>query len=177
MREINLDEAGCIGNKNGEAIYVLKEGETVAVLNVGDTILRRNGLIKSDKLVSIDMRFTKTNQLVYGKLAYKYPLLNLLMEYIQYQTGKLVYRNNVTLNRKNLAKVCGISSATINRQLKGLIEEDVIKVAKEGRNSVFFMNPYVVHVGKKVYESLVEMFSDTKYRKTYSKMIRGDKNV
>lgn len=177
MKKIDLDKAGCIGDKNGEAIYVLKEGESVAVLNYGDMVFRRNGEIKSDKLVSIDMRFTKTNQMVYGRLAYKYPLLNLLMEYIQYQTGKLVYRNNVAINRKNLAKVCEISPATVNRQLKGLIEEDVIKIAKEGRNSIFFMNPYVVHVGKKVYESLVEMFKETKYKQTYQKMIGSDKNV
>ena len=175
MRRIDLDEAGCIGNQNGEAIYILKEGESVAILNTVDRILRRDAIYNPDKLSKVKMRFVKFNPSAPKEWGMKYPLILVLLDYIQYQTGKLVYRNGVTINRTNLAKVCGVSPSTIDRQLKGLIEEDVIKPVKDGRDTIFYVNPYVVHVGPKVQNSLLELFSGSRYKDTYEKTLERKK--
>jgi len=175
MRRVDLNEAGCIGNQNGEAIYILKEGESVAVLEAGDRILRRDAIYNPDKLSKVKMRFVKFNPSAPKEWGMKYPLILVLLDYIQYQTGKLVYRNGVTINRRNLSKVCGVSPSTVDRQLKGLMEEDVIKAVKNGRDTVFYINPYVVHVGPKVHGSLLELFKASRYREMYEKTLERNK--
>ena len=49
--------------------------------------------------------------------------------------------------------------ATVNRQLIGLISDDIIKPVKENGKTVYYMNPYVVHLGKKINLSTYEIFS------------------
>ncbi len=175
MRRVNLDEVSCLGNNRGEAVYVLKEGESVALLERGDRILRRDSIFNPDKLCSVKMRFAKINPSAPREWGMKYPLFLILLDYVQYQTGKLVYRNGVAINRRNLAKACGVSNSTVDRQLKGLIEEDIVKPVKDGRDTIFYINPYVVHVGKKVQASLIELFKDSRYKDTYERTLEGKK--
>lgn len=172
MRRIELEEGHVIGNEQGEAIYILKPGESVAILNAGDRILRRDDLLNPERLVPIKMRFGKINPKAVVDWGMKYPMILLLLPYVQYQTGKLVYRNGVTINRTNLSKAVGLSRSTVDRQLKGLMEEDVIKGVRNGRDTIFYINPYVVHIGSKVRQSLVDLFKDTKYRDNYERMLK-----
>ena len=169
-----MDKAGYIVDNNGVIIRNVGNIDNLYEVEEGDRILRRKNLDEIDKQVEIKMRFAKVNYVVYGDIAYKYPVFLKMLKFIGYRSGKLMYRNGYPVNRRNLAKVCGVSSATINRQLKGLIDDDVIKVVREGRNAAYFVNPYVVHLGKKVNFSLYDMFKDSVYRDNYEKTIRGD---
>lgn len=175
MKKIkDIDKIRYFIDDDGVVVGELREGETVAILQTGDRILRKNNIESYDNQVAIKMRFGKVNLRVFGKIAAKYPLFLLMLDYVAYQSGKLMFKNGVTINRRNLAKACGVSNATVDRQLKGLIEEDVIKSVKDGRDSVFFVNPYVFHIGKKVNYSLYELFKDTAYRENYERRLDSD---
>jgi len=174
MKKFDIDKATYIADENGEIIKELSDSESLAILNVGDRILRRGKIEDLKKLVPIKMRFGKINMRAFGMICRKYPIFANMIEYVGYQTGKLSYRNGVLINRTNLAKACGVSSATVDRQIKGLIKDDVIKIVKDGRNSVFYVNPYIIHIGKCVYQSLVDMFRDTIYKKNYEKTLEGE---
>lgn len=163
-------------NSNGEVIEEIPIGKTLTYLNEGDKVFRNDGIEGIEKTVAIKMRFAKVNLKVFWELCHKYPILTKMLEYLQYQTGKLVYRNGVTINRKNLARACGVTKGTITRQIKGLIEEDVIKIVKNGRDSIFYVNPYIAHIGKKVNYSLYVLFKDTIYKKKYDKTLEGEKD-
>lgn len=169
-----MDKTGYIVDSNGVVIRSVENIDNLVEMETGDRILRKKNLDGIDKQVEIKMRFAKVNFVVFGDIIERYPVFAKMIKYIGYHSGKLMYRNGTTVNRRNLAKSCGVSTATINRQLKGLIQEDVVKVVREGREAVYFINPYVVHLGKKVNLSLYELFKDTFYRENYEKTIRGD---
>lgn len=169
-----LSKRGYIVDDEGVVIRDIDNVDNVYELNDGDRILRKNNLEGIDRQVEIKMRFAKVNFVVIGEICRKYPIFTSMIKYIGYHSGKLMFKNGTTINRRNLVKACGVSTATINRQLSGLIKDDVIKVVREGRNAVYFVNPYVVHLGKKVNLSLYEMFKNSVYRENYEKTIRGD---
>jgi len=171
-----MEEKYYIVNQNGEVIDETLGDEVFTKLRTGDIVLKREGIIEKDKLVRANMQFGKINTSVLYEIGSKFPLFLKLTDIVQYQTGKLVYNNGVNVNRKNLIKWSGFSKNTIDRQIKGLIAQDVIKSVKDGRNVVYFMNPYVIHVGKMIYKSLDEMFKDTIYKKNVAKTTGGVKN-
>lgn len=176
MKRLDLSSAGCIGDNNGQAIYVLKEGEQVAIVQKGDILLRKGKIEDFEHLTKINMKFVKVNPYAFEEIGYKYPLLSILIKYTQYQTGKLVYRNGAIVTRRNLVRVCKLSQSTVDRQIRGLIEEDVIKLVRDKKEAIYFMNPYVAHSGKKVTESLLELFRNTKFKDSYEETRKGDKD-
>lgn len=169
-----MDKAGYIVDSDGVVVKNVANIDNLIEVEAGDRILRKKNLDGIDKQVKIKMRFAKVNYVVYGDIVYKYPVFAKMLKLIGYNSGKLLYRNGYPVNRRNLAKACGVSSATINRQLRGLINDDVIKVVREGREAAYFVNPYVVHLGKTVNLSLYDLFKDSIYRENYEKTIRGD---
>ena len=161
-----LEKVLYVVTEEGEIIDSVSSDETVAKLRVGDRILRRDAIQPENKMVEIKMHFIKVNTDYFGDVAMKHPLISKLLKYIEYQTGRLVFANGVTINRKNLARACGVSKNTINRNLNKWLEEDILKVVKDGRDNVFFFNPWLAHSGSKVTQSLYDMFKDTMYRDT-----------
>ena len=159
-----LEKMLYIVTEDGEIVDSVSSDETVAKLKVGDRILRRDAIIPESKMVDLKMRFIKVNPDWFGSVATKNPPICNLLPYIEYQTGRLVFDNGVTINRRNLARACGVSRNTIDRRLRGWLEDDILKVVKDGRDNVFFFNPYLAHSGAKITYSLNELFKNTMYK-------------
>lgn len=172
MNKMNkIDKTTYLVDENGEIIETLPVDSTYVKIEPGDRVLRKNSIDSYENMVSIPMRFLKVNFKIFGKICLKYPLMLYLIEYIQYQSGRLVYRNGKNIRRKDLSSICGVSSATIDRQLKGLMTEDVIMACKEEGTTVYYVNPFVVHYGRQIYESSFNLFKDSIYRESYEEIL------
>ena len=172
----NSEEYYLVRKDTSEIVDESNVDEVFVKLRAGDVVLRKEGLEERTKLVSINMRFGKVNLNVLWDICRKYPIFFKMIEYLQYQSGKLTFSNGREINRRNLCELCNLSHNTVDRQIKGLIEEDIIKTVKNGRSIIFYVNPYVVHIGSTVYESLRDMFKDSIYKKNCAKLTKGDKN-
>ena len=165
------DKTLYICTKDGEIIDTLSSKESYAKLDEGDRILRKKSIESFEKMVEIRMRFAKVNFIIFGDICRKYSIFPYLIQYVGYMNGRLVFRNGKDITRKNLPKICKVSMATVNRQLIGLISDDIIKPVKENGKTVYYMNPYVVHLGKKINLSTYEMFENTIYKNSYEGML------
>ena len=161
---------------NGEVVRKINEGEIFTCLEEGDRVFRKDKVENIDKSSPVNMRFGKINLRELSNIGHRYPIFLDLALYVQYGTGKLVFRNGLPITRESMPRICNVSIATINRQLKGLMHEDVIKSVRDGKNMIYFMNPYILHLGAKVRQSLLDLFLDTNYKRTCEKMWDGEKN-
>ena len=160
-------------DENGEVIDELAEGKMYAVLEEGERVLRKRDIEPIEKAVEIRMRFAKVNFLVIGEICDKYSIFPKLIPYVGYMSGKLIHRNGRVITREKLPAICGVSKVTVDRQLKGLLKDDILKRELTDEGVVFYMNPYVVHLGRKINESLFKMFENTEYRYNYEKVLGG----
>jgi hypothetical protein len=174
----NLEDDGyyLVKRSTSEVVDENNSDEVFVKLRVGDKILRKDKIENVEKAVSINMRFMKINYYPFREICSKYSMFLTIIEYLHYETGRLMYRNGVLINRKGLLKISGVSKNTFDKQLKGLIEDDAIKSVKNGKSVVFFVNPFIVHIGKKVHYSLYELFRDSKYKERRIKTLKGDKD-
>ena len=170
-KQRNLEEICYLVNKDGEVIKEVSNPDNYVEMYEGDRLLRKSSLESFDKRVEIKMRFAKVNYVVFSDICNKYSIFCKLIPYIGYNTGKLRYRNGNKIRRKDLAKICGVSSITIDRQLKGLMRDDVIKSVKDNDGLNYYVNPYVVHLGKKINSFTYNLFKDTIYRTEYEAML------
>lgn len=177
MRGVNeLDDSYYLVRKDtSEVVDENKFDETFVKIRAGDIILRKDGLSNKPKLSKVNMRYGKMNLDTLWYIHSKYPIFFKMIQYLQYQSGKLSFNNGKDVNKKHLSKLCNLSKNTIDKQIKGLIEEDIIKGVKNGRSVVYFVNPYVVHIGSQVHDSLIEMFKDSSYKRECYKL-RSEKN-
>lgn len=172
----NLDDNYYLVRKDtSEVVDETNGDETFVKLRAGDVILRREGLENRVKLSPVNMRFGKSNLDVMWDIYKKYPIFFKMIQYLQYQSGKLVFSNGREINRKNLAQLCGVSKNTVDRQIKAMINDDVIKAVKSGRCVIYYLNPYIVHKGSMVYDTLLEMFKNSSFKESCVKLPKGDK--
>lgn len=172
----NLDDAYYLVKKDtSEVVDENNSDEMFVKVKTGDIILRKDGLKDKVKCSPVDMLYGKSNLDALWDIALKYPIFFKMVQYLQYQSGKIAFPNGREINRKNLITLTGFSKNTIDRQIKGLIDEDIIKSVKDGRNCIYFVNPYIVHIGSKVHDPLLEMFDGSIYKRTCRKKIKGDK--
>ena len=80
--------------------------------------------------------------------------------------GKISYDNGRAVKLKDVSKLCNVSLSTAKRQIKGLVESDVLhKVKDKRRNTTFLvMNPFVAFIGRRIDLSLYEEFKLSEYR-------------
>lgn len=150
----------------GEVVDIIESTDKYVKLSEGDKVLRKNVLQYLSDTVDLKYQFVKINPFVYGELARKYPILNLLVGYIGYMDGKITYENGKIIKLKDISKLCKVSLSTVNRQIKGLIKEDVLhKVKDKNKNYTYLvMNPYVAYIGRKIYLSLYEEFKFSEFK-------------
>ena len=166
-----IDEGKYLVNEYGEVIDELKDGQVFVVLQEGDRILRKDDIEPVEKTVEIRMRFAKVNFMVIGEICDKYSIFGKLIQYVGYGTGKLIHRNGRLITRENLPEICGVSKITVDRQLKGMLKDDILKKELTVDGIAYFMNPYIVHLGKRINYSLFEMFKNTEYRFNYEEVL------
>ena len=171
----SLRETYYLVNDDGEVIDKADGNEVFAKLEIGDRVLRKNSIEKIEKAIPLDMRFMKINFYPFREICRKYSIFLSIVEYLQYETGRIVFRNGNMINRKTLLKLCGVSKNTFDKQMSGLIKDDAIKGVRDGKNIIYFVNPYIIHIGKKVNLSLYDLFKDTQYKRTYERTLKGNK--
>lgn len=152
-------------NESGEIIDKIESSDRYVKLSEGDKVVRKGTLQYLSDTVDIKYHFIKVNDAIYGELANKYSILNILIKYVGYMDGILSFKNGKKLNFKNICQVCKVSDVTARKQLKGLMEDDVIhRIPGKGREVNYIMNPFVAFKGKKVYLSLYNEFKLSEYR-------------
>ena len=154
-------------DEDGVVVDVVEgNGVRYDVLFEGDRIIRKATAQYLSDTTEIKYRFIKINPLAWSQIAYKYPILNKLVYYVDYTDNILSYRNGKFVQSKDIPKLCNVSQSTASRQLQGLIKEDVIhKIRdKKAHTTYLMMNPFVCMRGKKVYKSLYTEFGSSKWK-------------
>jgi hypothetical protein len=162
-------------DESGEVLDSIDSTETYVKLNSGDRVLRKDYIEKIDKHKSINMRFAKINFLVNGDISRKYSIFPYLIQYVGYMNGVLRHRNGRLLTNDTIGELCHVSKITAIRQLRGMIKDDIIRKIKTDDGFAYVMNPFIVHLGKEINDSLYDMFKNSKYSVNYEKTL-GDYN-
>lgn len=152
-----------VTDEHGEVIDIIESTDKYVKLSDGDKVVRKSVLQYLGDTVDLRYHFVKVNPNVYGDIANKCPILNILIDYMGYMDGIISYKNGKIIRIKDIPKICNVSEATAKRQIKTLIELDVIHKIR-GKPSYFVINPYVAYRGRKIYLSLYEEFKFTEYK-------------
>lgn len=152
-----------VTDEHGEVIDIIESTDKYVKLSEGDKVVRKGVLQYLNDTVDLKYHFVKVNPNVYGDIANKCPILNILIDYMGYMDGIISYKNGKIIRIKDIPKICNVSEATAKRQIKTLIELDVIHKIR-GKPSYFVINPYVAYRGRKIYLSLYEEFKFTEYK-------------
>lgn len=145
-------------NEDMVVVDKIESQDSYVKLSDGDRVLRKGLLTYLSDTTDIKYRFIKVNPIVHKRIANKYPIINKLIEYVGYMDNELRFRNGKVIKTKNMEDICDVSESTVKRQLKGLISEDIIHKVKNGKETVFVVNPFYVMRGRRIYLSLYEEF-------------------
>ena len=139
-----MNEELYVVNEHGEVIDTIDGYGHYAKLYDGDRVLRKKSIQYLNDTIDIKYRFVKVNPHIYSDIANQYPIINTLIKYVGYMDGILSYRNGKNIRLKDIHKICNVSESTAKRQLKGLIQRDVIhKIRdKKGKQTYLILNPY-----------------------------------
>lgn len=146
-------------------------GEILDELNKGDKIVRASSVEYLKTTVDmVDFNDCKFIKLQHSFMDYIDELtpselkitLN-LMRYIRYGTGKITYDNGKIMCTSDMAKEFGINERNIYKMLKSLCDKEIICRGKEGKNYVYYMNPFICLKGNRVSVDLIKMFEKSKY--------------
>lgn len=109
--------------------------------------------------------FIKTNsdvlQYLYTKINTKLTLF--LMSLVNYRDGYIRYKGKKQ-SRQQLIKLAKVNPRTFDREMKILLDEDVIHKINIDKKDYYLMNPYVCMRGKRVDNTLLEEFKTTKWQ-------------
>ena len=165
-------------DKDGEVISELYGDTTnirelggnsrLIVANEGDRLLKRNSLVaynkKKSKTGGVKIDFAKVNRRYIGRITMLYPLIMVLVGYINYEDNVLSYSNGKIVTPTNLSRVTGISISTCKRQFRGLVELGIIKRVRLDRKYVYAFDPYVANCSKDISLETLELFKASGYR-------------
>lgn len=148
-----------IADENGEVLQEIEDINKLVILEYGDRILRKNAIDYLSDSINIDYHFIKVNPKTFDKYCRKYSILPNLITTIGYMDNICSYDNGKIIRIKDLPKVCGVSEITVKRQLKGLIEDDIIhKVPYKKNQKCLMINPWLCMRGKRIYKNTYEEF-------------------
>lgn len=148
-----------IADENGVVIKEIEDGEALVSLQQGDRIIRKNTYDYLSDSIGLKYKFIKINPKVFEKYCKKYSILPTLITTISYMDNICSYSNGKIIQIKDLHKVCGVSEITVKRQLKGLIEDDIVhKVPYQKNQKCLMLNPWLCMIGKRIYKNTYEEF-------------------
>ena len=151
-------------DENGKILETIDPKETYVKLESGDRILKKKTTDYLTNLVDIKYRFMKINPVSYSEVALKYSIFPILTKYIGYMDNILEYSNGVKVQRKDIKKICNVSTSTVKRQISGMIKDDVIHIVRKKGKTYITVNPFICYKGKKIYVSLYEEFKLSHWR-------------
>lgn len=137
-------------NENGEVLQVIKEDARYVELELGDRVLRKNAVEYLGSTMEIKYDFVKLNHNAFVHYCKKYSILPLLICYVGYSDNICEYKNGKKINLNQLIKLCNISKSTLNRQVEGMIQDDLIHKIKNGNSYNIMINPYLCIRGKRL---------------------------
>lgn len=154
-----------ITDEYGTVLDTIEPTENFVKINDGDRILRKGAIEYLKETTEIKYHFIKVNPVAYSQISTKYPIINNLIQYVGYMDGILSYKNGRFIKLKDISAICNVSESTAKRQIKGLMQDDVIhKVRDEKIHQTYLMiNPWVVYIGKRIYTSLYDEFKMSKW--------------
>lgn len=157
-------------------LYVVDESGTIydtldnqysyVKLKQGDKVLRKGALEYLQDTTDIKYHFIKINPVAWSEISIKYPIINQLVYYLGYMDNILSYRNGRFIKLKDIANICKISESTAKRQLKGLVEDDVIHKVKNVKENTTYLvvNPWVCMRGRRIYRTLYNEFKSSNWQ-------------
>ena len=152
-------------DENGEVLQVIDDPNKYVCLDDGDKVIRKGVLTYLSETTDIKYHFIKINPKIFDKYCAKYSILPYLACHIGYMDNICCYENGKIIQLKDLPKLCEVSEVTIKRQLKGLIEDDIIhKVPYKKNKKCIMINPWLCCRGKRIYLSTYNEFKLTSLR-------------
>ena len=149
-------------DENGEILDTISSADNYVKLSDGDKVVRKGVLQYLSDTKDIKYKFIKINPLIWGDVTTKYPILNYLIYYIGYMDNILVYKNGKNIQMKDIYKLCNVSESTAKRQIKKLLEDDIIhKVKSKKKTTYLVVNPYICMRGRRIYITLYEEFKNS----------------
>lgn len=161
-----MKETLYVTNAEGEILDTIDSDDSYVKLSEGDRVIRKGVLQYLNDTVDMKYHYVKINPFSYGIISKKYSLINTLIQYMGYMDNKLEYKNGKPVRMKDLPKLSGLSETTVKKQIKGLLEDDVIRKIrdKKERQTYIVVNPFIVYIGRKIYLSLYEEFKLSVWR-------------
>ena len=151
-------------NSDGDIIDKIESNDKYVKLSDGDKVIRKGVLQYLSDTVDVKYHFIKINPVIFDKYCKKYSMLATLVCHIGYMDNVCQFKNGKNITMKNLPDLCNVSESTAKRQIKGMIEDDLLHKIKNGKNNIFVMNPFLCMRGKKIYLSLYEEFKLSEHR-------------
>lgn len=146
--------------------YLVDEsGVVLDTINEGDRIVKGGAVEYLLGTVEVKFKkFYKVNELACADLSKYGQFLFLVLQYIGFADGILIFANGRKVRPKHLAGMLGKKSRSGARIINELIENDIIHKHKDGRTYYFTFNPYIAIKGNRITKELYDEFKDTKYR-------------
>lgn len=153
-------------DESGTIYDTLENQYSYVKLNKGDKVLRKGALEYLQDTTDIKYHFIKINPVAWSEISIKYPIINQLVYYLGYMDNILSYRNGRFIKLKDIANICKVSESTAKRQLKGLVEDDVIHKVKNVKENTTYLvvNPWVCMRGRRIYRTLYNEFKSSNWQ-------------
>lgn len=153
-------------DESGTIYDTLENQYSYVKLKQGDKVLRKGALEYLQDTTDIKYHFIKINPVAWSEISIKYPIINQLVYYLGYMDNILSYRNGRFIKLKDIANICKISESTAKRQLKGLVEDDVIHKVKNVKENTTYLvvNPWVCMRGRRIYRTLYNEFKSSNWQ-------------
>jgi DNA-binding transcriptional regulator GbsR (MarR family) len=156
-----------------------ENGEVLAELSDNDRILRASSVeyLKDTEVWEIE-HFFKGNidelKMITRELStYARAALFSIIPYISY-TDCCLKKDRDTLSFDGLQEICNISQGKLSEVLEELRKKDIICRAKNSRETIYFINPWIVCRGNRINRVLQTMFRNYRVRvinKTWKEII------
>ena len=168
-----MNEKLYLVDENGVITDETEGKENFIKLSGGDRVLRNATLKYLSDFIELKYHFIKVNPIAFGDCAIKYPILCKLICYVGYSDNILQYKNGRLLDLKGIIRITKKSEKTVRKEIKGMIQDDILHVIKEkGKKPYYMLNPFIATVGKKIFKNVYDEF---KYSHLSSKIEEYDK--
>ena len=114
--------------------------------------------------VSIKIRFLKMFPDAMKKIGKEYPMFFDLVNHITYLENSLVFENGVAMNNKNIAKMNGKHIRTVQKEMKRMCDDDVLRKMKLFGRIVYVVNPWICMKGNKILPQVYDEFASSDWR-------------
>lgn len=159
--------AGVIDFTEGELTHYINQGDSFKITRK-ESKESYNEIIQLNKKEDFIKVYLKPMMLLSHELSSpECTVLFYALQYLDFTTGMLMESKFQTLRRSTMAKELLQTERNIDRLMNSLVAHEILVRATCGKNTFFFVNPFIFMRGKMVNKTLVGMFSRTKYAKMF----------